>query len=812
MSRPEKKAGPTAATPSHGRMSLSPTPSNSSGTVVSAAITVPVDSVHEQASSTSEGQSSARSPSQGTDARGPKSFAHPAFKDIGDKLKECNNTLADMQLLGVTQYVAAFPELVLEYEYRPPANRGAKQINMVGGNPFPHWVLKSPEKIVFKTIYEHDSTSIDEVLRWAQIATLNPSQNPEQFIPGEGNYAKEKTLETAKQSTETKFSPNLVSLVMKGPGFRDLSFFDLPGIFATTEAKDDGYLVDVVENLTRKYVRRKGALIMLALPMDQDIENSRTLKLIRDLDAENRTIGVLTKADRPNFKIPDTIAYWLAVLDERKQRCGVDQLRSHITKELGTAFAQSIPGIKKIFKDRLQEVKVCLKTLPGVPGNVEHEVRMSLRDFYTSVKRAIEDQDFEQGCKQLTEEFFARLLELKPKCNMLTESPIPRRKEIVEVSDDSEKDVTGSKRFAPKDLVIGSTPKRQRRNELITTPVKAEEFSAGGAFQSPATRSFKDREPMFSLLGIKKQIKLTTRGGFADIVPLQVHETFCLKAVAQWEMPLRVYIDKAITMLIAAVNRALESSLKSFGKRLIYKESCEYVAAHLDDVGVRQRERLSELYENETYKAVTFNELGLNHFEAQEKELLERHRLFIRAKAAGFIDPDEQIKRDEQMSREEKLEQSRLLDKYQAQMPEELMLVHAFKHPKEFKREINVAAKVRAYYLTAATRFVDVVSMDINSRLFRSIRDGALDDFLEKKLGLFPYPSPEAYERLMEEDTATAQEREQLWKEQKKLETALEKLLKLERSLEGYTIPCQHDFRPTTHTDETLEYNGKTEM
>lgn len=238
------------------------------------------------------------------------------------------------------------------------------------------------ETKVFKTKYQQDSTSIDEILKWAQIAILNPTQNHEQFVPGEGMYAKETDLETAKRNTEARFSPNIVSLEMKGPDFPDLSFYDLPGVFAISELKGDDYLVDVVENLTRKYVAREKAIIMLALPMDLDIDISRTLKIIRDSNAEDRTIGVLTKADRPSFDIPNTVAYWLAVLQGKKQtvghgffatslppgkgldalaaweesffragvwplafdefvdRCGVDALRVYITKQLGDAFVR----------------------------------------------------------------------------------------------------------------------------------------------------------------------------------------------------------------------------------------------------------------------------------------------------------------------------------------------------------------------------------------------------------------------------------------------------------------------------------------
>ncbi|KAI1155192.1 P-loop containing nucleoside triphosphate hydrolase protein [Nemania diffusa] len=860
--------------------SVSPTPSNKSSTIASSSpntqlastnATTVVESVAGVVSSVSGDASSNRSQSQPSEAR---NFADPAFRDI---IKEYNDALGDIQVLGVS-HVAVLPELVLvgdqssgksslmsalarlnlptssgictrcpfhirmssskdshwsctislqqAYEYRPSPNRPVKQSDVTKRNPFPPWVLKpSPETVVFKTIYEQNSTTIDEVLRWAQIATLNPSQNPAQFVPAEGNYAKETPLEDAKRSTEAKFSPNVVSLELKGSCFTDLSFFDLPGIFAVAEVTGDDYLVDVVENLTRMYVGREEAIIMLALPMDHDIDNSRTLKIIRELNAEARTIGVLTKADRPDFNIPGTIDSWLAVLNEKKQkvkrngfyitslppnpkegiesfttweesffradvnkwprafdnyvdRCGIDQLRSYLMKELASAFAGSLPNITEKFKNSLEEIRGHLNELPDLPQNIEHQVQMSLRDFCNSAKSAVSNQEFEQGCKETVEAFYQCLIELKPRCQLNPEKVKPRSEEVIIISDESDNDVTGSKRIASRISAIGSTPKRQRRNELFTTPVKAEGSPASAAFRSPATPSSlaqnSNEKMVMNLVEIQKDIKLKTRGGFSDVVPLQVHETLCLKAVSRWEKPLELYIDKITTMLITAVTKALEVSLKDFSKRLIYKKCREFVEALLMEKVANQRGRLLGQYKNETYQAVTINEIGLNHSKAKEKEVLENQRLFTRAKAAGLIDEDRQFKRDEKMSPEEKAEQSKLLQKCQAQLPED-----------EFKRELDIAAKVRGYYLTAATRFVDGVSMDINSQLFRSFRDGALDGYLERMLGLFPY-SPETYTRLMEEDEATAQNREQLRKELHKLETALKIILKLECSLTGY--------------------------
>lgn len=106
---------------------------------------------------------------------------------------------------------------------------------------------------------------------------------------------------------------------MKGPGLPDLSFYDLPGVFQSPEKEEDEYVVRVVENLTLEYIRREKAIIMWAVPMNVDIENSICLNTIRKAKASDRTIGVMTKADQLP---PQNIPNWLATFKGSKVYVG----------------------------------------------------------------------------------------------------------------------------------------------------------------------------------------------------------------------------------------------------------------------------------------------------------------------------------------------------------------------------------------------------------------------------------------------------------------------------------------------------------
>jgi hypothetical protein len=164
-------------------------------------------------------------------------------------------------------------------------------------NPFPPWTLKEQARPTIHPFAEtNNKAELENILRWAQRALLNPNQHYTAFIPGTGSLAKEGSANGIKD--EADFSPNLVSIEIFGPRLPALSFYDLPGIVANAEADETDYLITVFENLTKKYINHKNALIICAVTMSNDAGNSRTTAIIGQLKARPRTIGVLTMPDR----------------------------------------------------------------------------------------------------------------------------------------------------------------------------------------------------------------------------------------------------------------------------------------------------------------------------------------------------------------------------------------------------------------------------------------------------------------------------------------------------------------------------------
>ncbi|XXG96246.1 hypothetical protein Hte_002527 [Hypoxylon texense] len=809
-----------------------------------------------------------------------QSFAHPTFTDIGLKQKACNDTLGDLQTLGVS-HVAALPELVLvgdqssgksslmsglarvnlprsagvctrcplhirlissnldrwscsvslqqDFDFQPFPDRKPRTSDVTRTNPFPPWTKRAHRDLKpFKTIF--DPNEIEKVLRWAQIAILNHNQSFEQFVPGEGTIAQTKPLDVAARETDAQFSPNIVALEIKGPGLPDLSFYDLPGVFMSPEKEEDGYVVKVVRNLTLEYIRREKAIIIWAFPMNVDSENSISLDIIRKSGAADRTIGVMTKADQlPTQNIPT----WLAMFRGEKQlvghgyfatarppdqqledaarweklffdgeavghltwpieyaefanRCGVEVLLKYLSCELGAAFARSLPSIKDMVNTRLKQIEGELASLPELPRNVEHEVKRSLIQFLQHMKMAMGGTEFSSNWNTLNRQFRACVFKMKPKCTVKDSET-----QTIDISGaDSEATTPTPRRPRPSDSTMRNmaTPSRRPRQDAITTPVKQEDAAMGGMSRASSVVGASGADlrnpfmPFFSLgrgamdiKDIRSDIMRKKRPGMPqDLVPDEVRETLCLKAVEKWSMPLETYIKKTADLLEYTAIVALEESLGGLRQRLIFRECHHHLSRFIAQQVASQQGRLAEMFNTEAYQTFVMNDDVFRSCKAQEMEQLNRIRSIVRLKALTLIDWDYPTKLWENMTEEEKIKERKMLD---ANLP---------KLPKDpYETEIEVAGYVRGYYIMAAARFVEGVAMNVNSTLLRTFRENELDTYMDNEFHIYGHADPSLYSKLMEEDENTAKRRVQLKAEMDKLARAMHKIKELESSSSG---------------------------
>ncbi|KAL2130143.1 hypothetical protein VTI74DRAFT_6832 [Chaetomium olivicolor] len=815
--------------------------------------------------------------------------------DIGQKLKDINDALGELQARGI-QHVASLPELVLvgdqssgksslmsaiaglslprssgtctrcpihirvsraeewscrvflkdDYEFCPPGHQITER-DVTAKNRFPPWVKRDPTRQArreFKTVRDQfDSEEIETVLRCAQVAILNPSTHYQLFIPklkGEApDGVREQILDRMKKAeerSETQFSPNTVALEVKGPDLADLNFYDLPGVFHTAGRPEDSFLEKVVQNLTREYIARPSAIILCAVPMNQDTENSLALKLIRDARAEHRCIGVMTKADllpRDNHaatkwlamlngqthktgygyfitsrqgsdleeqnkmeeaffnRTADATGQWPEVFDGFRERCGVEKLKAFLSLRLGEEFAKILPEVKRKVFGRLHDISEQLMQYPDPPPNPELEIMRSLTTFTIRVKDRITDPNFQNiWDSQICEPFRTTIMGLKPKFNVLRDQPrAPLDRGVIDLSGESpaSSPTPGRKRSAPVLDLTHSTPKRQRGHQNGTVKTEAPDgptFPATpshhrGTTPAAATPSRAPRSK--SLMDIRNLIKRSAIPGQPDVIFGGVYEPLSMEATRTWGPHLEAFINQTFSLLQGEILSILCAAFSQLKNRAAYKESLEHMRSFIETHKSELRTQLQHLHHLETQRLFTKDEDALKRNKAAELRILTRHRNHFRIAAAQASSSSSST--DDQQPQhimptipkwEDLTEEQRRAE--EARMAKDLSKLG----PDPFEQELKVAAYIRGYYLTAANRFVDYVSIHVMSGLLPRVAS-VIETYLHERLGLTSGAAGDVLARLMSEGPEIEQKRSDLRAEKETLDGAMDIIVNLER-------------------------------
>ncbi|KAJ7057470.1 P-loop containing nucleoside triphosphate hydrolase protein [Mycena amicta] len=146
-----------------------------------------------------------------------------------------------------------------------------------------------------------DKADVEERIRRAQRAILNPSKSAQSFLEDAGNddANSQDAYGHGAMQDEMSFSTNFISLSISGPDLADLSFVDLPGLIASVSRGGSDRDIKMVESLVESYISKPSCVILLTVACETDFENQGAHHLAKIHDPEGkRTVGVLTKPDR----------------------------------------------------------------------------------------------------------------------------------------------------------------------------------------------------------------------------------------------------------------------------------------------------------------------------------------------------------------------------------------------------------------------------------------------------------------------------------------------------------------------------------
>lgn len=603
-----------------------------------------------------------------------------------------------------------------------------------------------------------------------------------------------------------------MAIEVKGPNLPDLSFYDMPGVFRNARHEEDQFLVKVVENLVRSYISHEKAIILWAVPMNHDPETSSTFTLIRSLRAQDRTIGVMTKADllppgghdqwlamlrkethqvgrgyyitcrappsniegsdrellrRDRASLRDEsakeeaffnrrVGAWPQEFFEFDDRCGIDQLVKFLAQTLAQEFARNLPDLSQKLRAKLHATQEQLRKLPEMPLNPEYEVRKSLMKFTQDFQARLKSKAFSASWSKTAEAFKVRVLDLKPKYRVIPDgfSMVPR--DSAGVSDrESNFSVNNSpslsvKRQRPIDLTSDTavTPRRRRVENGL---VKIEEFPSFSQMSPTTPSAASGRVPSKTLGQIRNLIRSEREAGKPGEVPYDVIESLCMEAVRPWSGPLQSFLESTMRYLRDELNLSLNESFKELKKRQVYTKAKKLTTDWLKHHKIRIGEQLERNLKMETSKVYTMDDESFQRHRAHEAHMLKRNRHFLRWKAYNGDTAQEKIEDWDKLSAEGRRKEEEKMVKEGAKLGDD-----------PYEAEMGVASHVRGYYLTAAMRFIDITAMHITCGLFPDLEKD-IELYLDKNMGLDqPNLGTRIFEELMEEEQSTSEKRVRL--------------------------------------------------
>lgn len=288
------------------------------------------------------------------------------------------------------------------------------------------------------------------------------------------NVALNNRLGLSKSNKKVGFSPNIISLEISAPDLPELSFYDLPGAINTLGDESEQYLVDFVEALLKSYICDEKAFILLACACNQDLENSTALRFVRQCEATDRCIGVLTKPDlieltdnrmktlqellvgNKGYRFGDgcfitrqlsqreltsasPISYkeareieaaffgqepWSTILAEHRERFGIPNLQNTISQKLTKHILGNLPEIAGRIQAKLAHVKNELSTYPEQDTMPHITVHTEINHIVTAIKEQLDADShaskFREDYRKIFSWSMRKMAELKPKVVVAT--------------------------------------------------------------------------------------------------------------------------------------------------------------------------------------------------------------------------------------------------------------------------------------------------------------------------------------------------------------------------------------------------------
>ncbi|KAG8755211.1 hypothetical protein FRC14_004253 [Serendipita sp. 396] len=576
-----------------------------------------------------------------------------------------------------------------------------------------------------------DKRDVEDRIRRAQLAVLNPSKDPLKVLDGTA----------AMGSNELSFSTDVVSVRISGRNVDDLSFVDLPGIIVSVRDGNKDSDIDDVRNLVTGVIKKPSCLILLVISCESDIENQGARRLAKQLDPTgDRTIPVLTKPDRiaagsyrswldllenkeERFKhgwycvkqadqeqleggitwedarknersFFDKKAPW-SQLDERiRSRLGTPALTNALGNTLFDLIVARLPGLLREVEARLETIQKELAKLPSkVEGDPVTEVWKMIEEFKSDVQALVlgRAQDGEKG---LIQNFRASREEF--------------RESIFQQAPD----------FKPYDCPAGLYGSRSLDvdQSISSTTDDTDSSGEGATGELERLEPSGTRNPK-TLIYIDEVMDMARNAATRELpenYPYAVKTYFVGHFMKNWHIPTEKLYQKIERLFSDELTRLVTKHFSRFAAGAFDSEIQNIVMSQLEACSTRAKERIRACIALEQEEPFTINEHYLQDYKTKythRYKAARRHHVtregVLQQIMSGQVDNTESL-RNALFHLGELGFDGLDVEKLLRLLP-----------PDPADAMIEIMAEVRAYYQVAFKRFVDNISMIIDYELLK---------------------------------------------------------------------------------------------
>ncbi|RMY34674.1 hypothetical protein D0865_14119 [Hortaea werneckii] len=631
-----------------------------------------------------------------------------------------------------------------KYRYSPTFKAGRDKTK------YDRWDEFDGETFHFATI--HDKHLLEETLKRAQLALLNPRANPAQYQSAYTSWTK----------SEVAFSPNLVHIQINGPDLPELSFFDLPGAINVHRDPNEQHLVAFIQRLLQNYIRDEQSLILLALSADQDPETSTAFRFIKECAAEGRTMGVLTKPDLvTKSRMPklydllygvdfmlgsgwfvtkqlsseevESVSYAEARSRERDffsgepwasttlgDRFGIGNVQATISRRLELHISTNLPEIRSRVQDGLATVSKHLEQFAERPQSACYTVMEEAHAVTTAITMLVRGEgqtQFRAEYKGLLRELRTQLESGKPQISLGTPGYV---KKAISLDTEDESDDPR----AAKSRLSSETPSKKRKvaSPNFQTPAQRNRTKAVDPFATPASRNRSKvvSEDATSSSGkplALDEVKDMFDFGSTTCLPGQIDPRVTDSLIKQFLQDWRRLVED----LLVRIHRLLADNLQGCvletlpvrqSTRLLC-DICGILESLLGNLLTQQKERIAYVVNCELHKPITYNNSSLHSRTAAQKDRLAQLRHIERvneyydtleAKGATRVPHGDE--------RGKKFEDQTLCSQL---------------GPDCYSNEVNALATPLAYYDMASERMLDTIASHLEFGLIFGLETNLRD-------------------------------------------------------------------------------------